>query len=654
MLSAATGAEERVSAAHRAKLAYVYVRQSSVNQVRQHQESTELQYRLVDRAVGLGWPRERVRVIDEDLGKSGAASTERHGFQRLIAEIGLGNAGLVLSLDASRLARNNRDWHQLLELCSLFGVILADGERLYDPGAYHDRLLLGLSGIMSEAELHQIRLRLHQGEYQKAARGELRVPLPAGLAYDRAGAIVRNPDEEVQARLQLVFAKFTELGSARGVMRYLRANDLPLPVRPLHGPAPHEVLWREADSARVHHILHNPAYAGAYVYGRRRADPVRRRSGARSATTKVALGEWAVCLPAAHPGYISWEQFMANQQRLADNTSRYAAGHTGVPRQGSALLQGIAVCGRCGRRMSLRYTGPKGDYPVYCCRADRDHKAGPLCQEVRALAIDAFVERTFLDALAPDRIAIAVAALGQLQQEAHRLEKQWALRRERARYEAERARRQYDAVEPENRLVARSLERAWEEKLRAVEAVEQEYERWRRAEPLVLSDADQAGLQSPGREPAANMACGDDHRGRAQAIVALHRARGGPRSEARSRPGLAQDRVADRRHQRASRAAARPHLPRLQRPRAVTPARRGAQRRRQDGQGDRDGAQPGRIRCGAGLHLQRRERLAAAQALGHRDGEDQRGEREPATLARWDLLDPGRRRSARHHAADRL
>ena len=341
MLSAATGAEERVSAAHRAKLAYVYVRQSSVNQVRQHQESTELQYRLVDRAVGLGWPRERVRVIDEDLGRSGAASAERHGFQRLIAEIGLGNAGLVLSLDASRLARNNRDWHQLLELCSLFGVILADGERLYDPSAYHDRLLLGLSGIMSEAELHQIKLRLHQGEYQKAARGELRVPLPAGLAYDRAGAIVLNPDEEVQARLQLVFAKFTELGSARGVMRYLRANNLPLPVRPLRGPAPHEVLWREADSARVHHILQNPAYAGAYVYGRRRADPVRRRSGARSATTKVAVDEWAVCLPAAFPGYVSWEEFMANQRRLADNINRYAAGHTG------ARARARAAAGHC-------------------------------------------------------------------------------------------------------------------------------------------------------------------------------------------------------------------------------------------------------------------------------------------------------------------
>jgi DNA invertase Pin-like site-specific DNA recombinase len=263
VLSAAHAPDEPLTAAHRAKLAYIYVRQSSVNQVRQHQESTELQYRLVDRAVGLGWPRERVHVIDEDLGKSGTASTERHGFQRLIAEIGLGNAGLVLSLDASRLARNNRDWHQLLELCSLFGVILADGERVYDPGAYHDRLLLGLSGIMSEAEPHQIRLRLHQGERQKAARGELRVPLPAGLAYDRAGAVIRNPDEEVQARLQLVFAKFAELQTARGVMRYLRAHCLPLPVRPLLGSAPHAVLWREADSARVRHVLQNPAYAGA-------------------------------------------------------------------------------------------------------------------------------------------------------------------------------------------------------------------------------------------------------------------------------------------------------------------------------------------------------------------------------------------------------
>ncbi|MDN3626874.1 recombinase family protein [Methylobacterium isbiliense] len=228
MLTAAIGPDAPPTALHRAKRAFVYVRQSSVTQVKHHQESTQLQYRLVDRAVDLGWPRERIHVIDEDLGLSGASSAERRGFQTLIAEIGLGHAGLVVSLDASRLARNNRDWHQLLELCSLFGVLLADGERLYDPGAYHDRLLLGLSGIMSEAELHQIRVRLHQGERQKAARGELRLPLPAGLAYDGTGAIVLNPDEEVQARLHLVFAKFRELQSARAVMRYLHAHHLPL------------------------------------------------------------------------------------------------------------------------------------------------------------------------------------------------------------------------------------------------------------------------------------------------------------------------------------------------------------------------------------------------------------------------------------------
>jgi DNA invertase Pin-like site-specific DNA recombinase len=496
VLIAAKTADERITTAHRAKLAYVYVRQSSVTQVKQHQESTELQYRLVDRAIALGWPHERVQVIDEDLGKSGAGSEKRYGFQRLIAEIGLGNAGLVVSLDASRFARNNRDWHQLLELCSVFAVLIADGERLYDPRAYHDRLLLGLSGIMSEAELHQIRMRLHQGERQKAARGELRLPLPAGLVYDRAGAIILNPDEEVQARLHLVFAKFKELQSARGVMCFLRASGLMLPVRPVLGPSPHEVVWRGADSARVLNILHNPAYAGAYVYGRRQVDPIRSRPGSVRRTVKVASADWAVCLRAAHPGYIGWEEFMAIQRQLSENANRYETGHAGVPRKGSALLQGIAICGCCGHRMSLRYSGPNGDFPVYCCRSDRNQRGSALCQEVRALLVDALVERVLLDALAPDQIAIAVAAMGQLEEESRQLERQWTLRRERIRYEAERARRQYDAVEPENRLVARSLERAWEEKLRAVEAAEQEYARWRSEEPLVIAAADRAALQA--------------------------------------------------------------------------------------------------------------------------------------------------------------
>ena len=501
MLNTLAGPEDRVTTAHRAKLAYIYVRQSTAGQVRQHQESTELQYRLVDRAICFGWPKERVEVIDDDLGKSGTSSEGRGGFQRLIAEIGLGKAGLVLSLDASRLARNNHDWHRLLELCSLFGVLIADGERLYDPCAYHDRLLLGLSGIMSEAELHQIKVRLHQGERQKAARGELRLPLPAGFTYARDGRVVRNPDEEVQARLLLLFAKFGELRSARSVMRYLHRSGLQLPVRPLRGPAPHEVVWQPASSARVLQVLKNPAYAGAYVYGRRCRTPLGRRPGARSAATQaVALQDWPVCLKDAYPGYIGWEEFMANQRRLADNLNRYERDRPGVPRKGQALLQGIVVCGRCGRRMGLRYSGPGGNYPVYQCTADRQQHGGSRCQEIRALPIDAAVESLALAALAPDRLALAVAAWGEFEEEARLLERQWSLRRERAHYEAERARRQYDAVEPENRLVARSLERAWEERLREVEQIEAEYQSWRREQPTSLSAAERAQVISLGED----------------------------------------------------------------------------------------------------------------------------------------------------------
>jgi len=433
VLSMTLSTDERITNAHRAKLAYVYVRQSSPGQVRHHQESTELQYRLVERATLFGWPRERVQVIDDDLGKSGASSKDRYGFQTLIAEVGLGKAGLVLSLDASRLARNNRDWHQLLELCSLFGVLIADGERLYDPAAYHDRLLLGLSGIMSEAELHQIKIRLHQGERQKAARGELRLPLPAGLVHNRDGSVTFHPDEEVQERLRLVFAKFRELRSAKAVMRYLRGSNLLLPVRPLLGPAPHDVVWRVADSARVVQILKNPAYAGAYVYGRRRPDPLRRQPGSeRIGIVAVAPEDWSICLKDAHPAYVDWDEFMANRRQLVDNVNRYDTGRPGVPRKGNALLQGVVSCGRCARRMCLRYSGPHGDYPVYVCVADRSAEGRPKCQEVRALAVDTEVERLMLDALTPDRIALSVAALGEIEAETRTMERQWTLKRERA------------------------------------------------------------------------------------------------------------------------------------------------------------------------------------------------------------------------------
>jgi len=243
--------QSKLTADHRAKLAYVYVRQSSVGQVTHHRESTDLQYQLVARGVQLGWPRELVKVIDEDLGKSGTSATERQGFQYLIAEIGLSRVGMVISFDASRLARNNCDWYQLLELCGVFGTLIADSERIYDPNIFTDRLLLGLSGMMSEAEVHQIKRRLHAGAWNKAKRGELRHPLPVGLTRLPTAEIVLHPDEEIQARIRLVLKKFEELRSARAVRQYLRENELLLPSRPLRGPAPHEVQWESARTSMV-------------------------------------------------------------------------------------------------------------------------------------------------------------------------------------------------------------------------------------------------------------------------------------------------------------------------------------------------------------------------------------------------------------------
>jgi DNA invertase Pin-like site-specific DNA recombinase len=354
-----------VTTAHPAKLAYVYVRQSSLSQVMHHGESTELPYRLVDRAVALGWPRERVQIIDDDLGNSATSAEQRLGFQQLLAEIGLARVGMVLSLDAWRLARNNSDWHQLVERCALFGTLIADGEQLYDPRRYHERLLLGLSGMMSEAELHQLKLRLPAGERQKAERGELRQPLPAGLERQRDGRVLLPPDPEVQARLRLVFDQFEERGSARAVLRYLQHPDLPLPTRPRRGPAPQAIGWPPASAQRVLAILHNPAYTGTYVDGRSTTDPLRHRAGhPHRGSVRRPAAQWPVGRQGAYPAYLSGEQYLHNQVRLQDNQNRYEAEHPGAPRRGPALLPGLVICGRCGARMRLRYAGLQGQYPV--------------------------------------------------------------------------------------------------------------------------------------------------------------------------------------------------------------------------------------------------------------------------------------------------
>jgi DNA invertase Pin-like site-specific DNA recombinase len=470
-------------------------------QVTRHAESTDLQYSLVERAMALGWPRERIEIIDEDLGKSGAQAEARGGFQHLLAEISLARAGLVLSFDASRLARNNRDWYQLLEVCSIFGTLIADGERLYDPRLYHDRLLLGLSGMMSEAELHHIKQRMHAGARHKAERGELRLGLPVGLSRGPSGEVILNPDEEVQARIHLVFQKFRDIRSARGVMWYLRQAHLPLPVRPLRGPAPHEIVWQEARASSVRDILQNPAYAGAYVYGRKVKDPTKCRPGAPSSgLVRQPIDKWEICLHNVYPAYIPWEEFLANQAQLRANQLNYREELHGVPRKGQALLQGIVRCGYCGAFLHLRYSGPHGEFPVYVCNNDKRQFGGKSCQEVRAIALDRQVEQRFLEVLHPDQLTLALAALAHLEQEDQAERKQWDLRLERVRYEAKRAERQYQAVEPENRLVARSLERQWEEKLRAIEAVEKEYQAWRSTRLAPITEADRDAIIALGSD----------------------------------------------------------------------------------------------------------------------------------------------------------
>src|SRR5271157_1086819 len=486
-----SGFSSKITDEHLAKLAYVYVRQSSLNQVLDHAESTELQYELVERASQLGWPKERIQVIDEDLGKSAASSEERIGFQRLMTEIGLGRVGIVLSMDASRLSRRNTDWYRLLELCSLFGTLIADGESMHDPRIYADRLLLGLTGMMSEAELHQIKMRMQAGAQHKAERGELIQPLPSGLLRTPNQQVILNPDEEVQNRIRLVFQKFKELRSANGVQRYLQRENLKLPSRPLRGPAPHELVWQKVRYSAVLAILKNPAYAGAYVYGQSTRDPARHKVGhSKSGIVHRPMEDWPVVLQGAYPSYISWEEYLENQRQLHMNQNRYIEGKPGAPRKALALLQGIILCGQCGAHMGLRYSGTHGQFPVYRCHYDREHQQRIYCQEVRALGLDQEIERIFLGVLKADQIAIALAALDQMERKRALLSKQWQLRLERARYEAERARRQYLSVEPENRLVARSLESAWEEKLRESEKAEHDFQDWRVHHHLELTPHD--------------------------------------------------------------------------------------------------------------------------------------------------------------------
>ncbi len=482
---------DKIQRRHRERTAMVYIRQSTPQQVERHQESTRLQYALVDRAFQFGWARESIVVIDDDLGRSGASIEGRFGFQRLVAEVGLGHVGLVLGVEMSRLARSCRDWHQLLEICALFDTLIADADGVYDPASYNDRLLLGLKGTMSEAELHILKARMLEGKRAKARRGELGKPVPMGYARRPSGEVAFDPDEQAQATIRLVFDLFERFRTGGKVMRYLVDHGIRMPVRVPGGPRKGALEWHRVNRVSLYNLLTNPIYAGVYVYGarstdRRRQKPGRPGTGRRS----FRLEDVDVFLPDRLPAYISWEQYQRNQSQLRSNK----AALTGVARAGQALLSGMLICGRCGLRMVAQYNN-NGALARYACIRMACDYAEPVCQTLKAAPLDALVTRLVLQALEPAALEASVRAASDLACEREALERQWQHRLERARYQTERARRQYDAVEPENRLVARTLERQWEQALADQMRLEGEHERFRREQPQPLSPAEIAAIQ---------------------------------------------------------------------------------------------------------------------------------------------------------------
>src|SRR5713226_2888477 len=477
---------------HRERLAVVYVRQSTPQQVLDHQESTRLQYGLVNRAQGLGWAADRVLVIDDDLGKSGVSAVGRAGFQRLVSEVSLDHVGMIFGVEMSRLARSNKDWHQLLELCALFHTLIADLDGIYDPVQYNDRLLLGLKGTMSEAELHILKQRMHQGRLSKAQRGELHFALPVGYIWSPTGEIQFDPDEQVQQVVRLIFRIFEDLGTLGALLRYLAHHQIQLGVRVREGPGKGELVWRAPNRMTLQTMLKHPLYAGSYVYGRRQEDPRRKQpERPRAGRVVMTMDEWLVLLPNHCPAYISPEQYERNQARLQANRARADA--MGAARAGAALLAGLVACARCGCRLGVHYDGGT-DLHTYECVERWTHYGEPRCQHLAGPCLDAFVSQQVLTALEPAALELSLTATERLEQERAELDRLWQQRRERAAYEVERAARQYQAVEPEHRLVARTLERAWEEKLVAQQHLDEEYHRFVQHKPRLRALAEREAI----------------------------------------------------------------------------------------------------------------------------------------------------------------
>jgi len=473
--------EQKVTAAHLERSAIVYVRQSTLVQVREHAESTLRQYDLAGQAARLGWPGAAIEVIDADLGLSGRTATRRDGFKQLVARVCLGEVGAVFGLEVSRLARSNADLARLLELARLTSTLVIDNDGVYDLSDFNDRLLLGLKSQMSEAELHWLTSRMNEAKRAAARRGELRVPLPVGFVYDDDQNVVIDPDQEVAAAIGDVFAAFTATGSAYGVAGAFAGRRFPR--RAYGGVWAGQLRWGRLTHARAAGILRNPVYAGAYVFGRRRSRQVVDPDGSvRSSVTLLPRDQWEVLIRDHHPGYISWEDYLANEAKLAGNRTNAGAR---PPREGTALCQGIVFCGACGRSMQVRY---QDRLPRYECGHSRaDHVATPRCGSVRADTIDAVAADALLAAVAPDQVALALAAAEQVSIRRQRSVRAAELAVERARYDADRAERAFLACEPENRLVARTLEARWETRLAGLADAEAALAAQRSAQPELPS-----------------------------------------------------------------------------------------------------------------------------------------------------------------------
>ena len=488
-----TGFHQKVNPGHLKRDAFLYIRQSSPRQVLENTESTKRQHALRQSAVALGWAMERIHVIDSDLGHS-ATEADRKGFQRLVSEVGLGRAGIVLGLEVSRLARNSAEWHRLLEICALTDTLIMDEDGIYDPAHFNDRLLLGLKGTMSEAELHILQARMRGGLLNKARRGDLILPLPVGFVHDADGHTILDPDKAVQESVRLLFATFRRAGSAMATVKVFRQQGLLFPRKAQGGFSDETMPWGELTRARVVLTLKNPRYTAAFVYGRYRNRQRPDRAGRYSRL--VPPGEWLVLLRDAHPGYITWEDYEENLRRLRENAQAYGVERRkSPPREGPALLQGIAICGICGARMLVKYrAGDNALYSEYRCERGSTEKGLPLCQRVPGTTIDEAISQLVIESVNPLALEVALSVQKELRS---RIEEADRLRRthvERARFEAEQARRRYMRVDPDNRLVADSLEGEWNRKLRALQEAQKIYEEQRQSDRRLLDSQEEAKI----------------------------------------------------------------------------------------------------------------------------------------------------------------